>query len=170
MNSRSRQSARLSAAIAAALICVGGTGAAYATDLTWDADPGTAGVQDSSGNWDTSTANWFDGTNNVTWSNATPDSAFFGNTTSTPAAGSPNNIDLAVPITVQNLSIGLGANGQTYNITDFGGGSITLAGNIAKVSGYGNPQILQSFGSGITLTSGNTRSNVRTPEATLPPS
>jgi len=38
-----------------------------ATDFTWDVDPVTPGVQDGSGNWDTTTANWFDGTNNTAW-------------------------------------------------------------------------------------------------------
>src|SRR5207237_9836504 len=56
-------------------------------------------------------------------------------------------------ITVQNLSIGLGANGTTYNFSDFNGGSLTVAGNISKVSGFGNPQLLMN--NGITLTAGD---------------
>jgi fibronectin-binding autotransporter adhesin len=140
----------ISAAVAAFMY---GAGSVQATDLTWDADPVTPAVQDGSGNWDTATANWFDGTNNVTWSNATPDSALFGNTTSTSAAGAPNSIEFPEPITVQNLSIGLGTNGQTYNFSDFNGGSLTLAGNISKVSGFGNPQFLML--NGIALMSGD---------------
>ncbi|MDZ7619133.1 MAG: hypothetical protein U1E05_19180, partial [Patescibacteria group bacterium] len=29
-----------------------------AATVTWDADPGVAGAQDGSGNWDTAPANW----------------------------------------------------------------------------------------------------------------
>lgn len=56
-----------------------------ATNLTWDATTGTTGAQDGAGTWNTVANNWWDGAANVTWNNATPDSATFG--TNSGAAG-----------------------------------------------------------------------------------
>src|SRR3954471_20088572 len=52
----------------------------HATTLTWDATPATAGPQDGAGTWRSvaSNTNWWDGTTNLAWNNATPDSAIFG--------------------------------------------------------------------------------------------
>ena len=47
------------------MLSVGVGGIAHAATLTWDADPGTAGIQDGAGTWDTTTNNWYDGANNV---------------------------------------------------------------------------------------------------------
>jgi hypothetical protein len=149
MKVRSRL-ACISAAVAA---FVYGGATAGAAEPHWDVDPGTAGVQDGSGNWETATANWFDGVNNVTWNNATPDSAFLGNDTNVFVGGTPNNIDMGAAITVQNLVLGTGADGQIYNISDFGG-SLTLAGNVTKTSSGGNPQLLL-INNGLTLAAGD---------------
>src|SRR5439155_21840377 len=140
MKVRSRL-ACLSAAVAAFMF---GGASVQATDLTWDADPVTAGVQDGAGSWDTTTANWFDGTNNVAWVNSTPgDNATFGNAVSAFVTGStPKNIDLATAITAQNITLGTSSDGAIYNISDFSGGSLTLNGNITKVSGGGQSQFL----------------------------
>jgi autotransporter-associated beta strand protein len=167
MNSRSR-STRLSAAIAAALICAGSGAVASAQnrDLTWDSDAegGVLG-QDGGGNWDTSTLNWVynDGVNppsNVAWFNGTlenpnPDSATFGNLTNAFVAASPaNNIELASHLTVQNLTFGTAANGATYNISDFNGGSLTINGNVTKAAAGGQIQLLL-VNNPLTLSAGN---------------
>jgi autotransporter-associated beta strand protein len=47
-------------------------------DLTWDADPATAGAQDGSGTWDGVLTNWWDGAANTNWSSAHPDNALIG--------------------------------------------------------------------------------------------
>ena len=152
MKTRSRI-ACISAAVAALMY---GGASVRATDLTWDADPVTPAVQDGSGNWDTSTANWFDGTNNNAWVNSSPgDSAFFGNATNAVVnTASPNNIELAAPITVQNIVLGTAANGAIYNFSDFSGGSITLNGNITKATPGGALQFLL-VSNPLTLAAGN---------------
>src|SRR5687767_7004872 len=136
MKVRSRL-ACLSAAVAAAALMWGGV--AQARDLTWDAnadaDPRGA---DGPGNWDETSLNWIDGDlvtgTNVDWDSTIPDSATFGNATSGTVAGvGPHNISFAAPITVQNLSIGTGADGGAYRFNDFAGGSLTIAGNVSKV-------------------------------------
>jgi len=99
MKARTRV-ACVSAAVFAALY----TGSLVrAADLTWDGDPSTGGVQDISGNWNTTTPNWFNGTTNVLWSNATPDSAFLGTGGAFNNATAPHNLTVTEPITVQNL-------------------------------------------------------------------
>ena len=60
------------------MLSVGVGGIAHAATLTWDADPGTAGIQDGAGTWDTTTNNWYDGANNVLWPNTTADEAILG--------------------------------------------------------------------------------------------
>jgi fibronectin-binding autotransporter adhesin len=142
----------ISAAVAA-LMC--GSRNVWATDLTWDIDPGTAGVQDGDGSWDTVTSNWYDSAipTNVTWSNATPDSALLGNATTASAVGipTPHNIFVIEPITVQNLLLGTAQDGQPYNLLD-GGGSLTVNGNVVKVGPGGAPTF---FNSQITLAAGD---------------
>jgi autotransporter-associated beta strand protein len=149
----------LSAAVA--VFMYGGAGA-RATDLTWDSDPVTPAVQDGDGNWNLTSANWFDGVNNVTWTNSPPDSAFFGNATNVfSGAATPHNIDFADPsvmtppaLTVQNLVLGVAADGATYNFSDFGGGSLTIAGSVTKTAPGGTLQFLLSSGP-LTLAAGD---------------
>ena len=142
-----------------------------AADLTWDADPGTPGVQDGSGNWNTTTANWFNGTSNVLWSNATPDSAFLGNGGVFNNNTAAHNVTVTEPITVQNLTFDIGADGGIYNVfDDFGGGALTLAGNIVKSANNGVSQIL--LGNRLTLSGGQHTFTIRdtpgdTPELTV---
>jgi autotransporter-associated beta strand protein len=38
--------------------------------LTWDANPGSAGVQEGGGTWDMASANWYAGGTNTVWNNA----------------------------------------------------------------------------------------------------
>lgn len=50
--------------------------------LTWDADTGTPDVQNGGGTWDLTTANWWDGSQNVLWDNSGSTIAAFGSTAS----------------------------------------------------------------------------------------
>jgi autotransporter-associated beta strand protein len=131
-----------------------------AADLTWDGDPSTGGVQDISGNWNTTTPNWFNGTTNVLWSNATPDSAFLGTGGAFNNATAPHNLTVTEPITVQNLTFDIGSDGGIYNVfDDFGGGQLTIAGNVIKSAGNGTSQILT--GNAVRLTAGQHTFTIR---------
>jgi fibronectin-binding autotransporter adhesin len=105
----------------------------HAADLTWDADPlTTAGPQDGAGNWTalTSNTNWWDGTNNVTWNNATPDNATFGSASE--AAGTVT-VPALTTTTVGNITFNAPGSGG-YNIA---AGSSTTS----KLELSGNPTI-----------------------------
>ncbi|WP_075088698.1 hypothetical protein [Verrucomicrobium spinosum] len=54
-----------------------------AQTLTWDLTPGSPGVQNGSGTWNTTVANWIDSVsgNNVLWTNSGLEVAQFGSTT-----------------------------------------------------------------------------------------
>ena len=51
---------------------------AFAAQLTFDANTGTAGVQNGSGTWNLTNTNWFDGANNSLWDNSGTAIAAFG--------------------------------------------------------------------------------------------
>ena len=85
-----------------------------AATLTWDADSGTVGAQDGSGNWDMTISNWIDGGSNVTWTAG--DSAVFG------AGGSGTaTVTLAEPISAESITFTTGADyvlaGSTLTLT-----------------------------------------------------
>lgn len=66
-------------ASAATLICLAFPPATIsAATYTWDADTGTTGIQDGSGDWNTANTNWWDGSANVSWNSAELDWAAFG--------------------------------------------------------------------------------------------
>ncbi len=98
-----------------------------AADLTWDADTVTTGVQAGSGSWDTTTANWWNGTANVVWDAA--NAAIFAGAD----AGSFHDITLAEDITAQkvtftNSGYRLGAaSAQTLSLTNLGDGVVSIA-------------------------------------------
>ncbi|MCY2975946.1 MAG: autotransporter-associated beta strand repeat-containing protein [Planctomycetota bacterium] len=91
-----------------------------AADLYWDPVLTVAGNNTVSGvglggagTWDTTLLNWYNGTNNIAWTNANNDTAFF--------AGTAGAVTLATPITVGGLtfrttaySIDAGASGLTF--------------------------------------------------------
>lgn len=92
-------------------------GNAQAAVLTWDVDPGTAGAQDGSGDWDTTTANWSTGGSNVTWTAG--DDAVFG------AGGTGSaTVALTEAISARNLTFSTGA---SYTLT---GSTLTRTGTI----------------------------------------
>lgn len=152
----------LSAAVAAVMI---GGQRTQAQTLIWDAS-GSAGSGtpvDGAGSWDLSNTNWTNGTTNVVWPNSSASpttpvvSAQFGNLTGGSGQINPtlNEISLAAPIEVQNLTFGTTSdNNSSYFIDDGGSGSLTVDGNITKSTSNGQLQFLL-FGSSLTLSSGN---------------
>jgi autotransporter-associated beta strand protein len=151
MKKRSRfvglSSAAVAAAAAAAILGTTHSSITRADTLTWDANGSTDPLgADGSGTWDTSTPNWVSGgTTNVNWTNGS--SALFGNTM-TSAAPNPaaNDVDLAAPIVAQDITLATGSDGSIYNISDFGGGSLTLNGNVTKQTGGGALTMLLANG------------------------
>jgi fibronectin-binding autotransporter adhesin len=101
------------------------TSATGAAALTWDANPNSTGSQlDGSGTWDLTTANWWDGTNDVIWSPA--GIAVFG-----------GGVDGDYYVTLQNgvnqNVSGLKFNSGNYYIEDNNGiDGITLVGSPAN--------------------------------------
>ena len=110
MNGRSKRIACLSAAVFTTIY----TGSLLkAADLTWDLDPVTPGIQDGGSNiWDTSTPNWWNGASNVNWNNAAFDSAIFGSGAAAFTNNANNGVTITTPITVQNINLGVGQNGD----------------------------------------------------------
>ncbi|MBC8107612.1 MAG: hypothetical protein H7Z14_13560 [Anaerolineae bacterium] len=149
-----RGRSRIACISAAAFAAIHSVSLLQAADLTWDADPGTPGIQDAAGDWNTTNTNWFNGATNVPWSNAAPDAAFFGSAAGVFNNATPtNNVTVNSAITVQNINLGIGSNGAGYNILDdFGSGVLTLAGNVEKSSSDGVSQF--ALGNGLALTSG----------------
>lgn len=97
-----------------------GSNPACAAVLTWDADPGTEGAQDGSGDWNTSNTNWRGSSGNTTWSNSPADTAVFG------AGGSGSfTVTLGVPITTAGMTFNAG--NATYTIT---GSTLTITGTV----------------------------------------
>ncbi len=88
-------------------------GTAAAT-LTWDANTATAGAQDGAGTWDTTTGNWYNGTDDVVWPNTT-DTAIFG-------AGTAGTYTITLSSTVNAGAITFKQGGYTIS----GSGNITL--------------------------------------------
>jgi hypothetical protein len=131
-----------------------------AVDLTWDASgSGDPAVTDGSGNWDLLSDQWFDGATNVAWTNG--NTAIFGSPDNIFNAGAEQfNVDLAAAITAQDLIVGIGANGGGYTFSDFGGGSLTLNGNVHKSGGGGVVNFLMVSGP-ITLGAGNHTFQIR---------
>jgi fibronectin-binding autotransporter adhesin len=103
---------------------------ASAAPLVWDADTGTAGPQDGSGDWNTTAPTWWDGGANVTWNNATPDAAAFG-------AGSGTG--------VVTLTEGISHGGIAFN-TNYTVTGLTL-------TNVGSPAISVADGASATISS-----------------
>ena len=109
---------------------------------TWDADIESPGAQDGSGVWVNGAANWWNGTANVPWDNAEPESAVFGAGNDT--AGT---ITLGGPITVSNLYFHTPGSGS-YVIE--GNGHALTFGVAPTSSNIGDPIFWVS--SGVTVT------------------
>jgi fibronectin-binding autotransporter adhesin len=109
----------------------------HATAYTFD-NPGTAGLQDASGNWNTSTANWWNGSTDVAWPNLNADEAIFGVT----STGNNTTVNVSTvttnKITFTSLSAG------NYQLL---GGSITLGGTSPSIvvnNTAGNGAVIRS--------------------------
>lgn len=147
------------ACISAAVAALAFANHSQARDLIWDSDAASGALgTDGSGNWDLTTPNWVDGDlttgTNVVWSNTPGDNAIFGTSTTAVGGITPYDVDLAAPITVQDINFGTAANGGSYYISDFNGGSLTVNGNITKSTGNSILQFLLVSGP-LTLSSGN---------------
>jgi fibronectin-binding autotransporter adhesin len=94
---------------------------ALGVTLNWDAGI-TGGPGGGTGTWDTTSMAWFDGTNNVLWSNATPDDAVFGGTAGT--------VSLGTAITTQTVLL----NSQNY-VIDLNGFNLTINGTTGVGAG-----------------------------------
>jgi autotransporter-associated beta strand protein len=108
--------------------------------------------------WDTGSANWLDAGVGTTWVNAPADSAIIGNATNAfVGATKTNNLILTEAIVVQDITLGIAANGATYNVVsfalDFPGSTLTLNGNVTKTAGAGNPQL--ALENGLILSAGD---------------
>ncbi len=128
------------------------------TNYTWD--PGainSLGAADGSGTWDTTTANWFQGSSGQTWVNVASSSANnaifgdFGIYTDT--------VSLGLPIDVGTMTfqpMGLGGN---YVFGTSGTNSLTNYTGITMNSGSGPVTIGSSSGTGVVFGAANTWTN-----------
>lgn len=123
--------------------------------LLWDADTTTAGAQDGSGNWGASATTWWNGVNDVIWSDGSL--ALFG-------AGTLTNCQVTLTNDVSPNGIVFNANhGGSYNLSSAGGalnlsGLPTLTGNAdATFSAFlkGNGFLKTGAGT-LTVTAANT--------------
>ncbi len=109
-----------------------------AADLTYDADATAAnGANGGTGAWDLSTANWFDGANDIAWTDTagTTDAAIFGPSSGTVTLGASLGAtgmtftSAGYTINGSGNTLTLGANGITQ--TAFTTGTTTLATDIS---------------------------------------
>lgn len=124
-----------------------------AADLVWDSNGTDAPFrQDGSGTWDTTNQNWNNDllTTNLTWTNGSK--AIFGNPNNVGSNVVANNVSIAAPISVQNLTIHASTNGAIYSFDD-SAGSLTLSGNMTKASAAG--QSVFFLFNGLQLTDGD---------------
>jgi autotransporter-associated beta strand protein len=104
-----------------------------AATLIFDGNTGTTGAQDGSGNWDTTTTDWWNGTSDVAWDNTTPGNAVFG--VNSGAAGT--------------ITVGSGINIVNITNNSPGSGAYTIGGNPLTLAG--NPTIYVATGTAITM-------------------
>ena len=150
-----RASSGIRAALAVSAVSLLAIGSAHATSLTWDpaADhSGSGGV----GNWNDSTqvtplANWYDGSIDTTWNNATPDSATFG--------GTGGTVTLTSGITANSLTFSVGGYTIASGTLTFGGATpgivTTAAAAISSAINTGGLDVLKS-GAGTLSINGST--------------
>ena len=82
-----------------------------APTVIWDANTGTTGAQDGSGTWNSSNTNWWSGSSDIAWNDASPCLAAFGTN------GAAGTVTLANPHTA-----------FAVNFNPVGSGAYTLAG------------------------------------------
>jgi autotransporter-associated beta strand protein len=116
---------------------------APAATLTWDTNSVTAGAQDGSGNWDTNTANWWNGSTSIAWTNANGDNAIFG------AGGAGGTVTL--PTTSPNIVVGNITFNTNYTLAN-SSGTLTLTNYPTITTATGTSNIIGSFVSGTSFT------------------
>ncbi|TAK97174.1 MAG: hypothetical protein EPO07_13785, partial [Verrucomicrobia bacterium] len=120
MNNSKRMLTRLTALLAAAMVC---PWLATAASLTWDADTSTSGAQDGSGTWNTVANNWWTGAANALFVSGT-DTPIFGN-----ASGPAGTVTLGSAIT---LGGNLTFNAPSVDYYTIAGGGNTLSLGAAR--------------------------------------
>jgi len=87
-----------------------------------NASPALGGLHDGSGSWDFTTADWWNGSTNVVWNNATlPALTSFGVTN-----GPAGTVTLGAAITVSNLCFNPASSGNYTIAAGSGGGPLTF--------------------------------------------
>ncbi len=114
---------------------------------TWDADTGTAGAQDGTGTWDTSTAKWWNGSADVAWPNTTSDTAIIG-----AGSGAAGTINVSGTITLNALTFNAAGSGN-YLLS--GGTALSFGGTTPTLTATANATI-NSPVSGTALTKAGT--------------
>lgn len=127
-----------------------------AAALTWDANPTSTGQTDGSGSW-LDANQWWNGTANASWNNATPDTATIGN------GGTGGTITLGTGTTAGSLTFN--AFSGTYLL---GGGSLTLnSGGLTQNSGSGGVIISSAVTLGGAQTWTNNSSSLLSVKGTI---
>jgi len=124
---------KLSLTITAWLAAVG-VNPSLAATLIWDADPLTAGIQDSGGTWDTVTNTWWDEVNNVVWVNGVTGAGFGG------GSGTAGTITLAGPMTVPVFLTFDPPGSGSYTLSGSAGNTLTLISS-PTINGNANAAI-----------------------------
>jgi len=97
-----------------------------AASYTYDANTSSAGVQDGSGTWNTTLANFWNGTNDVQWPNQNTDVAVFG------AGGGGGTMTITTgTVTTNGITFAAVTSGAFYQTL---GGTITLAGTAPTIT------------------------------------
>jgi len=119
---------------------------ALAIDLTWDADPATAGAQAGSGDWNTTSARWWNGSATIAWPNTGADVAHLDFASS--AATVKGNISAAGLAFAQRQQVKIpqsttaSANALLTVTGNVGAGLLSFSGKIG--SGRYDPLLLNS--------------------------
>ncbi len=110
-------------------------------NYTWNASPALGGLHDGGGSWDLVSSNWWNGSTNVVWSNATlPALTSFGVTN-----GPAGTVTLGAAITVNNLCFNPAGSGNYTIAVGAVGGSLTFAsGSTVSVATNCSPVISAS--------------------------
>ena len=99
--------------------------------LLWDANASTAGPQDGGGTWNSTTTNWWDGSLNTNWNNASFKSALFG------GGGTGGTVTVAAPLALSGLTF-FPVKAGPYAIT---GASLSFSGGATITTLGASPTI-----------------------------
>jgi len=135
-----------------------------ATTFCWDSDTVTGSIQDGSGYWDESTANWWNGTSNQTWVNTTNSAALFGGRLGTGTVSMTTAINAKSLTFFSNYTLG-SSGGQILTFGDDAGSSAmpdfaiyngaTVAVNVAMTRLGTGDNMDWNLGSGMAILNAN---------------